>query len=77
MYAGFLLWLFVPVGQKVKEFLSTIPGYPFQQGGTINQSQMALPAAFIACANIASGLKSGGACRGGKSLNVSACSLRM
>ena len=39
--------------------------------------QTPLVAVFIACASIAPGLKSGGAWRGGKSLNVSACSLRM
>jgi len=26
------MWLFIPIGQKVKEFLSTIPQYPFQEG---------------------------------------------
>jgi arylsulfatase len=36
-----LLWLFVPVQEKIKGFLSSIPDYPFQQGsslsaGTIN-----------------------------------------
>jgi arylsulfatase A-like enzyme len=35
---GDLLWLFVPVGQQVKTFLSTIPGYPFQQGSSMNPS---------------------------------------
>jgi arylsulfatase len=32
------MWLFIPVGQKVKAFLSTIPGYPFQQGGSLDAS---------------------------------------
>jgi arylsulfatase A-like enzyme len=30
------LWLFVPVQGKVKEFLATIPEYPFQQGSSLN-----------------------------------------
>jgi arylsulfatase A-like enzyme len=30
------LWLFVPVQQKLKEFLVTIPQYPFQEGGSLN-----------------------------------------
>jgi arylsulfatase len=32
------MWLFVPVGGKVNEFLSTIPNYPFQEGGAMNPS---------------------------------------
>ncbi len=30
------IWLFVPVGGKIKEFLSTIPDYPFQEGAGMN-----------------------------------------
>ena len=30
------IWLFVPVQQKVKEFLVTIPKYPFQEGSSLN-----------------------------------------
>jgi len=30
------IWLFVPVQQKVKEFLFTIPQFPFQQGSNLN-----------------------------------------
>ena len=30
------MWLFVPVQQKVKEFLTTIPDYPFQEGSSLN-----------------------------------------
>ena len=30
------LWLFVPVQQKVKEFLGTIPKFPFQPGASLN-----------------------------------------
>jgi arylsulfatase len=31
-----LLWLFVPVQGKIKEFLGTIPDYPFQSGASLN-----------------------------------------
>jgi arylsulfatase len=31
-----LLWLFVPVQKKLKEFLVTIPEYPFQEGASLN-----------------------------------------
>ncbi len=30
------LWLFVPIQQKVKEFLLTIPDFPFQEGASLN-----------------------------------------
>ena len=30
------IWLFVPVQQKLKEFLMTLPEYPFQQGSSLN-----------------------------------------
>jgi arylsulfatase len=30
------IWLFVPVQAQVKNFLVTIPEYPFQQGGSLN-----------------------------------------
>jgi arylsulfatase len=30
------LWLFVPIQQKVKEFLLTIPDFPFQDGASLN-----------------------------------------
>ena len=30
------IWLFVPVQNKLKDFLSTIPTYPFQQGSSLN-----------------------------------------
>jgi hypothetical protein len=29
-------WLFIPMRQKIKEFLATIPRYPFQEGGAVN-----------------------------------------
>ena len=35
---GDQMWLFVPVQQKIKEFLQTIPDYPFQEGGMLNPS---------------------------------------
>jgi len=30
------IWLFVPVQQKLKEFLTTLPQFPFQQGSSLN-----------------------------------------
>ena len=30
------LWLFVPVQEKIKEFLATIPSFPFQEGSSLN-----------------------------------------
>ncbi len=30
------LWLFVPVQQQIKEFLMTIPQFPFQEGSSLN-----------------------------------------
>jgi len=30
------IWLFVPVQQKLKQFLVTLPQYPFQQGSSLN-----------------------------------------
>ena len=32
------MWLFVPVGGRVNQFISTIPNYPFQEGGAMNPS---------------------------------------
>jgi arylsulfatase A-like enzyme len=34
------MWLFVPVGQKVKEFLTTIPQYPFQAGELLHPADI-------------------------------------
>jgi len=34
------MWLFVPIGQKVKEFLVTIPQYPFQAGEVVQPSDI-------------------------------------
>ena len=34
------LWLFVPVGEKIKQFLGTIPGFPFQEGGAMSPSNV-------------------------------------
>jgi hypothetical protein len=42
------LWLFIPIAQKVKEFLVTIPQYPFQEGSALqpaNINYMTLKAA--------------------------------
>ena len=33
------IWLFVPVQQKVKDFLTTIPDYPFQEGSSLNAAR--------------------------------------
>jgi arylsulfatase len=44
------LWLFVPVQQKIQEFLATIPKYPFQEGMSLNAGNinyMTLKAAGI------------------------------
>ena len=30
------MWLFVPIGGKIKEFLATLQGYPFQEGSGMN-----------------------------------------
>jgi hypothetical protein len=30
------MWLFVPVQQKIKEFLVTIPPFPFQEDSSLN-----------------------------------------
>jgi arylsulfatase len=34
------MWLFVPVQQKIREFLQTIPAFPFQQGGSLNAASI-------------------------------------
>jgi hypothetical protein len=34
------IWLFVPVGAKVKEFLMSLQGYPFQEGNNMNPSNI-------------------------------------
>jgi arylsulfatase len=30
------IWLFVPIQQKIQQFLATIPQYPFQEGSNLN-----------------------------------------
>jgi arylsulfatase len=30
------IWLFIPVQEKLKAFLSTLPEFPFQQGSSLN-----------------------------------------
>jgi len=35
-WMGDQMWLFVPIQEKVAEFLSTIPDYPFQEGQSLN-----------------------------------------
>lgn len=34
------IWLFVPVQQKLKDFLTTLPEYPFQQGSSLNAANI-------------------------------------
>ena len=34
------IWLFVPVQQKLREFLTTLPEYPFQQGSSLNAANI-------------------------------------
>ena len=34
------LWLFVPVQQRIKDFLVTIPQFPFQEGGSLSASNI-------------------------------------
>ncbi|MCY1180550.1 hypothetical protein D9M73_210020 [compost metagenome] len=46
------IWLFVPIQAKVKEFLGTIPQYPFQEGlsfgvGNINYQSLAIRKAMM------------------------------
>jgi hypothetical protein len=37
-WAGDNMWLYVPVGGKLREFLGTLDQYPFQEGGSLNPS---------------------------------------
>ena len=37
------MWLFVPIGQKVKEFMGTFKGYPFQPGTSLNPADISVP----------------------------------
>lgn len=30
------MWIFVPIQTVIKEFLATIPDYPFQEGSSLN-----------------------------------------
>lgn len=39
-YAENTMWLFVPVQEKVMEFLKTIPDYPFQMGSSLSSSNI-------------------------------------
>ena len=34
------IWLFVPVQQKLKDFLVTLPEYPFQEGASLNAANI-------------------------------------
>lgn len=35
-WMGGNLWIYVPIQASIKEFLSTIPQYPFQAGSSLN-----------------------------------------
>ncbi len=37
------MWLFVPVGQKVREFMGSLEGYPFQAGTSLNPGDISVP----------------------------------
>ena len=37
-WCGDQMWLFVPIQEVVQKFLSTMQGYPFQEGATLNAS---------------------------------------
>jgi arylsulfatase A-like enzyme len=39
-WMGDNLWLFIPMGQKIKEFLVTIPQYPFQEGAAVSPANL-------------------------------------
>ena len=32
------MWTFVPIQQKVKQFLASLEGYPFQEGSSLSAS---------------------------------------
>jgi arylsulfatase A-like enzyme len=34
------LWLFIPMGKKIAEFMATIPQYPFQEGAAVNPADI-------------------------------------
>ena len=34
------IWLFVPIQQKLQQFLTTIPQYPFQEGANLNAANI-------------------------------------
>jgi hypothetical protein len=34
------MWLFVPAQGKIKEFLLTLPNYPFQEGSSLNAASI-------------------------------------
>ncbi|MNP23979.1 hypothetical protein D3C76_1167100 [compost metagenome] len=51
-WAADQMWLFVPVQDKVKQFMATIPQYPFQEGvtfgvGNINYQSLAVRKAMM------------------------------
>jgi hypothetical protein len=34
------MWIFLPIQGVIKEFLGTIPGYPFQEGSSLNAAEI-------------------------------------
>jgi arylsulfatase len=52
------MWLFVPVGQEIQKFLATIPGYPFQEGQSLNAAGINYQS--LKAMNILQQLKKGG-----------------
>lgn len=39
-YAENTMWIFVPIQQKIKQFLSTLADYPFQEGSSLSASNI-------------------------------------
>jgi arylsulfatase len=52
------MWLFVPVGEEIQKFLATIPGYPFQEGQSLNAGGINYQS--LKAMNILQQLKKGG-----------------
>jgi hypothetical protein len=42
------MWIFVPIQGVIKEFLATIPDYPFQAGSSLNAAGHQLRSSFVA-----------------------------
>ena len=37
-YAKNTMWIFVPIQMRIKQFLGTLEGYPFQEGSSLSAS---------------------------------------